>query len=104
MTVAREEIFGPVLCIIGYKDVDDAVSIANDTIYGLAAYVQSASDERANNVAARLEAGRVLVNGASEDLEAPFGGYKMSGNGREWGEIAFGEFLETKAVIHSNAA
>jgi aldehyde dehydrogenase (NAD+) len=104
MTVAREEIFGPVLCIIGYKDVDDAVSIANDTVYGLAAYVQSASEERANNVAARLEAGMVFVNGASEDPEAPFGGYKMSGNGREWGEIAFGEFLETKAVIHSKAA
>jgi aldehyde dehydrogenase (NAD+) len=104
MAVAREEIFGPVFCIIGYKDVDDAVSIANDTIYGLAAYVQSASEERANHIAARLEAGRVLVNGASEDPEAPFGGYKMSGNGREWGEIAFGEFLETKAVIHGNAA
>ena len=104
MTVAREEIFGPVLCIIGYKDVDDAVSIANDTVYGLAAYVQSASQERADNVAARLEAGMVFINGASEDLEAPFGGYKMSGNGREWGETAFGEFLETKAVIHGNAA
>jgi len=100
MTIAREEIFGPVLCIIGYKDVDDAVAIANDTIYGLAAYVQSGSDERANDVAARLEAGMVYVNGASEDYEAPFGGYKMSGNGREWGEVAFGEFLETKAVIH----
>jgi len=104
MTVAREEIFGPVFCIIGYKDVDDAVSIANDTIYGLAAYVQSASVERADNVAARLEAGMVFVNGAPADPEAPFGGYKMSGNGREWGEIAFGEFLETKAVIHVNAA
>jgi aldehyde dehydrogenase (NAD+) len=66
--------------------------------------VQSASEERANNVAARLEAGRVVVNGATEDLQAPFGGYKMSGNGREWGEIAFGEFLETKAVIHPKAA
>jgi len=104
MIVAREEIFGPVLCIIGYKDVDDAVSIANDTVYGLAAYVQAASQERADNVAARLEAGMVLVSGASEDLLAPFGGYKMSGNGREWGEIAFGEFLETKAVIHGKAA
>ena len=104
MTVAREEIFGPVLCIIGYKDVDDAVSIANDTVYGLAAYVQSASEERANDIAARLEAGMVFINGAPVDPEAPFGGYKMSGTGREWGEIAFGEFLETKAVIHSKAA
>jgi aldehyde dehydrogenase (NAD+) len=104
MTVAREEVFGPVLCMIGYEGVDDAVSIANDTTYGLAAYVQSGSEERANNVAARLGAGRVVVNGAAEDLQAPFGGYKMSGNGREWGEIAFGEFLETKAVIHPKAA
>src|ERR1700751_4456314 len=70
MIVAREEIFGPVFCIIGYKDVDDAVTIANDTVYGLAAYVQSASEERANNVAARLEAGIVFVNGASVDPEA----------------------------------
>ena len=84
--------------------MDEAISIANDTDYGLAAYVQSASEERANDVAARLEAGMVFVNGASEDPEAPFGGYKTSGNGREWGEIAFGEFLETKAVIHSKAA
>jgi aldehyde dehydrogenase (NAD+) len=104
MRIAREEIFGPVLCIIGYNGVDDAVAIANDTIYGLAAYVESASDDRANQVAARLEAGMVFVNGAGEDPEAPFGGYKRSGNGREWGEIAFGEFLETKAVIHTHAA
>jgi aldehyde dehydrogenase (NAD+) len=100
MTVAREEIFGPVLCILGYRDVEDAIAIANDTIYGLAAYVQSATDARAEEVAARLEAGVVFINGADEDPEAPFGGYKMSGNGREWGEIAFGDFLETKAVIH----
>ena len=104
MIIAREEIFGPVLCIIGYKDLDDAISIANDTDYGLAAYVQSASAERANYVAARLEAGMVFVNGASEDPEAPFGGYKLSGNGREWGAIGFEELLETKAVIHSKAA
>jgi aldehyde dehydrogenase (NAD+) len=104
MDIAREEIFGPVLCIIGYKDIGDAVAIANDTVYGLGAYVQSATDERANEVAAQIEAGVVFVNGASEDTEAPFGGYKMSGNGREWGEISFGEFLETKAVIHRQAA
>jgi len=104
MRIAREEIFGPVLCIIGYKDLDDAISIANDTDYGLAAYVQSASEKRASDVTARLEAGMVFVNGASEDPEAPFGGYKMSGNGREWGEIGFEEFLETKAVIYSKAA
>jgi aldehyde dehydrogenase (NAD+) len=89
------------VCIIGYKDVDDAVSIANNTVYGLAAYVQSVSEERATEIAAGIEAGMLFINGASVDPEAPFGGYKMSGNGREWGEFAFGEFLETKAVIHS---
>jgi phenylpyruvate tautomerase PptA (4-oxalocrotonate tautomerase family) len=68
-------------------------------VYGLAAYVQSASDERANDVASRLQAGVVFVNGAAEDPEAAFGGYKMSGNGREFGEVAFGEFLETKAIV-----
>jgi aldehyde dehydrogenase (NAD+) len=84
MTVAREEIFGPALCILGYSDVENAISIANDTVYGLAAYVQSATDAKAEEVAARLEAGVVFINGAGEDPEAPFGGYKMSGNGREW--------------------
>jgi aldehyde dehydrogenase (NAD+) len=72
MTIAREEIFGPVLCVIGYRDIEDAVAIANDTIYGLAAYVQSASEDRANEVAARIEAGVVFVNGASEDPNAPW--------------------------------
>jgi acyl-CoA reductase-like NAD-dependent aldehyde dehydrogenase len=104
MAIARAEIFGPVLCMLSYRDVEDAISIANDTIYDLAAYVQSATDARAEEVAARLETGLVFINGADEDFEAPFGGYKMSGNGREWGEIAFGDFLETKAVIHRKAA
>jgi len=104
MSIAREEIFGPVLCVIGYRDVEDAIKIANDTVYGLAAYVQSASEDRATAVAARIEAGMVYINGAGEDPQAPFGGYKMSGNGREWGDIAFGDFLETKAVIHREAA
>lgn len=104
MTIAREEIFGPVLCILSYRDVEEAISVANDTIYGLAAYVQSATDSHAREVAARLQAGMVYINGAGEDPEAPFGGYKMSGNGREWGEIAFGDFLETKAIIHREAA
>ncbi|MCI0431428.1 MAG: aldehyde dehydrogenase family protein [Rhodospirillales bacterium] len=103
LTIAREEIFGPVLCILSYRDVEEAISIANDTIYGLAAYVQSATDTHAREVAERLEAGMVYINGAGEDPEAPFGGYKMSGNGREWGAIAFGEFLETKAIIHREA-
>ena len=104
MTIAREEIFGPVLCILSYRNQDEAVAIANDTRYGLAAYVQSASEENAAAVAKQLQAGMVLLNGAGEDFEAPFGGYKQSGNGREWGELAFGEFLEIKAVIHREPA
>ena len=104
MTIVKEEIFGPVLVIQSYTDIDDAVAIANDTIYGLGAYVQAASDEEAADVAARIEAGVVYLNGASEDPKAPFGGYKMSGNGREWGDLAFDDFLEVKAVIHKAAA
>lgn len=104
MTIAREEIFGPVLSILSYRDLDEAVSIANDTVYGLAAYVQASDDAEAARVAERIEAGMVYLNGAGEDPEAPFGGYKMSGNGREWGETAFADFLEIKAVIHADAA
>lgn len=104
MTIAKEEIFGPVLCIQSYSDVDEAVSIANDTIYGLAAYVQAATDVEAEEVAARIEAGMVYVNGANEDPLAPFGGYKMSGNGREWGEVSFSDFLETKAIVRKDVA
>ncbi len=99
MTIAREEIFGPVLAILGYTDEEDAIAQANDTPYGLAAYVQSADPARARKVAARLRAGQVNINGAGMDPMAPFGGYKQSGNGREWGDHAFGEFLETKAVL-----
>jgi aldehyde dehydrogenase (NAD+) len=97
--VAREEIFGPVLVLIGYDSVDEAVAIANDTLYGLAAYVSGADLEATRAVAARLRAGQVNLNGAATDLMAPFGGYKQSGNGREWGDHAFAEFLETKAVL-----
>ena len=99
MTVAREEIFGPVLVILGYDTVDEAVAIANDTPYGLAAYVSGADTEATRAVASRLRAGQVILNNAGADLMAPFGGYKQSGNGREWGEHAFAEFLETKAVL-----
>jgi len=98
MTIAREEIFGPVLTILGYETLDQAVEIGNDTEYGLAAYVNGADLEQARRIAGRLRAGQVIVNGGA-DLMAPFGGYKMSGNGREWGDHAFAEFLETKAVI-----
>ncbi|MEK8052024.1 aldehyde dehydrogenase family protein [Ideonella sp. DXS22W] len=99
MTVAREEIFGPVLTILGYDTVDEAVAIANDTPYGLAAYVSGSDAEQVRQVAGRLRAGQVNLNSAAPDLMAPFGGFKQSGNGREWGEHAFGEFLEVKAVL-----
>ena len=99
MTIAREEIFGPVLSILGYDSVDQAVEVGNDTPYGLAAYVQGTDMGEVRRVANRLRAGQVVVNGAGPDLMAPFGGYKQSGNGREWGDLAFAEFLETKALI-----
>jgi len=99
MTVAREEIFGPVLVIIGYDDVEQAIRIANDTPYGLAAYVSGSDLEQARAVARRLRAGQVNINSAPPDLMAPFGGFKQSGNGREWGDHAFGEFLEVKAML-----
>ena len=99
MTIAREEIFGPVLCVIPYQDVDEAVAIANDTEYGLAAYVWGSDLEQARSVAARLQAGQVCLNGDSGDFSAPFGGYKQSGNGRESGPEGLEEFLETKAVL-----
>ena len=98
MTIAREEIFGPVLSIIGYKDDDDAVSIANDTDYGLSGYV-SGEPGHAQAIARKLRTGNVHINGAGPDFSAPFGGYKQSGNGREWGIEGFEEFLETKAMM-----
>ena len=101
MTIAREEIFGPVLSLIGYDDDDDAVRIANDTSYGLSGYV-SGQTERARNVARRIRTGNVHLNGAPVDNKAPFGGYKQSGNGREWGRYGFEEFLETKAIMGYN--
>ncbi len=99
MTIAREEIFGPVLCLLPYKDDEDAIAIANDTPYGLSAYVSGTDPARVRAVANRLRAGNVHVNGAQLDFGAPFGGYKQSGNGREWGEFGFEEFLEVKAVM-----
>ncbi|MCS5683618.1 MAG: aldehyde dehydrogenase family protein [Acidimicrobiales bacterium] len=98
MRIAREEIFGPVLVIIGYEDDDDAVDIANDTSYGLSGYI-SGSHDRALAVARRIRTGAMHLNGAGPDLHAPFGGYKQSGNGREWGRHGFEEYLETKAVL-----
>jgi aldehyde dehydrogenase (NAD+) len=98
MTIAREEIFGPVLSIIGYQDEDEAIRIANDTPYGLAGYVSAGDAERARQVARLIRAGNVNINGAANERAAPFGGYKQSGNGREWGRFGLEEFLEVKAV------
>ena len=99
MTIAREEIFGPVLVMIPYDTEEDAIRMANDTPYGLSGYVQSGSLERARRVASRMRTGMVHLNGAGPDPSAPFGGYKQSGNGREWGEHGFKDFLEVKAVM-----
>jgi aldehyde dehydrogenase (NAD+) len=99
MTIAREEIFGPVLSIIPYADIDDAIAIANDTMYGLQAYVMSAQDKRAQEVAARIDAGRVLINGLHYDFDVPFGGFKQSGIGRELGAAGLESYLEPKAVL-----
>jgi aldehyde dehydrogenase (NAD+) len=104
MTIAREEIFGPVLCILPYESEDEAVEIANDTPYGLAAYVWSQDNVRARRVGNRIRAGQVALNGASGDMKTPFGGFKMSGNGREYGEFGLRDFLEVKAVIGVDAA
>lgn len=98
MTIAREEVFGPVLSILGYKDDADAVQIANDTEYGLSGYV-SGEQSHAEKIARQIRTGNVHINGAGPDFSAPFGGYKKSGNGREWGLEGFEEFLETKAMM-----
>jgi len=99
MTIAREEIFGPVLAILPYESEADAIKMANDTPYGLSGYVQSGDIEHARKVASQIRAGNVHINGAGGEMNAPFGGYKQSGTGREWGEFGFEEFLEVKAVL-----
>jgi aldehyde dehydrogenase (NAD+) len=104
MTIAREEIFGPVLCILPYENEDQAVQIANDTPYGLAAYVWSKDNLHARRIGSRIRAGQVTLNGASGTMNTPFGGFKMSGNGREYGEFGLRDFLEVKAVIGVDAA
>ncbi len=104
MTIAREEIFGPVLVIMGAKDEADAVKIANDTPYGLAGYVSAGTVERARKVGRQIRAGNVNLNGVPNDRSAPFGGYKQSGNGREWGKFGLEEYLEVKAIAGFSAA
>ena len=99
MEIAREEIFGPVLSIIGYDTEEEAVEIANDTEYGLGGYVHSKDIEHARSIAAQIRAGYISLNNAGLDLNVPFGGYKHSGNGREFGDQAFGEFLEYKSLL-----
>lgn len=98
MRIALEEIFGPVLCIMPFRDEQEAIELANDTVYGLASYVHSKDFERAQRIAGRIRAGMVQINGASHSSDAPFGGYKQSGNGREFGEYGMREFLEVKSI------
>jgi aldehyde dehydrogenase (NAD+) len=104
MVIAREEIFGPVLAILPYRDEEEAIRIANDTPYGLAAYIWSSDLARASRVGRRIRAGRVTINGAAGDMNTPFGGFKRSGNGREWGEHGLRDFLEVKAVLGAEVA
>ena len=99
MTIAREEIFGPVLCILPYDTEEEAIRIANDTPYGLSAYVFGPTPRAARKVGSRIRAGNVHINGVGLDSCASFGGYKQSGLGREWGAFGFEEFLEVKAVF-----
>lgn len=103
MTIAREEIFGPVLCILGYGDLDEVIEVGNDTDYGPFGYVSGADLEQARAVARRIRAGTVSINHAL-DIAAPFGGYKQSGNGREWGELGLHEYLETQGIVGFDAA
>ena len=98
--IAQEEIFGPVLCIISYKDINDAISIANDSKYGLSSYITSNNNDEAMKIAKKLRAGQTIINKKSRgSVPAPFGGFKMSGNGREHGQHGLEEYLEIKAII-----
>ncbi|MFA7603375.1 MAG: aldehyde dehydrogenase family protein [Novosphingobium sp.] len=98
MVIAREEIFGPVLVVIPYKDIDDAIAIANDSTFGLGGYVSGVDADECRQVARKMRTGAIWINGGF-DFHAPFGGYKRSGNGREWGEFGFHEYLEVKSII-----
>jgi aldehyde dehydrogenase (NAD+) len=101
MTIAQEEIFGPVLSVIAYDSEDDAIRIANDSKYGLHAAVLGTDLERAHRVASQIRAGRVVINGMTDDPQAPWGGFKFSGVGREYGRYGIQAFLETRAILES---
>jgi acyl-CoA reductase-like NAD-dependent aldehyde dehydrogenase len=98
MTIAKEEIFGPVLCIIGYENIDEAIDIANDSEYGLSGGIWSEDVEKAKTIAKRIKTGQISINGGFFNIYAPFGGYKKSGNGRELGKYGLEEFLEIKSI------
>ena len=98
MIISREEIFGPVFCIIPYNTLDEAIAIANDTPYGLAGYIQGKDEKTIRYVASRIRAGNININGNYGDYDTPFGGFKQSGNGREWGPHGFADYLEVKAI------
>jgi aldehyde dehydrogenase (NAD+) len=98
MRIAQEEIFGPVLSMISYSSDDEAIAIANDSPYGLAGYIQGTDMERVASIASKVRAGNININGHTGDFYTPFGGFKHSGNGREWGAFGFEDYLEIKAV------
>jgi len=98
MSIAQEEIFGPVFAILPYDSIEQAIEIANDTPYGLAGYIQGNDEETLRDVASKIRAGNININGNSGDINTPFGGYKQSGNGREWGAYGFEDYLEIKAI------
>jgi aldehyde dehydrogenase (NAD+) len=104
MRIAKEEIFGPVISILTYKSEEEVVAEANNTVYGLASYIQSADRKRAQDLAKKMRTGNVYINYPNGDMSAPFGGYKQSGNGREWGKWGLEEFLEIKGIVGFEAA
>jgi aldehyde dehydrogenase (NAD+) len=104
MRIAKEEIFGPVISLLTYKTDEEVIAEANNTVYGLASYVQSKDRARAQAVAKKMRSGNVYINYPPGDMNAPFGGYKQSGNGREWGQWGLEEFLEIKGIVGYEAA
>ena len=104
MTIAQEEIFGPVLCIIPYDSIEEAINIANDSPYGLSGYISSENHEKALDIASKIRSGNVHINYSPSSIDAPFGGYKQSGNGREWGKFGLEDFLEVKAILGGKVA